>query len=191
MSKQAIIDKILSDANDKAGQILASQQAKADEISRAADEDCKLWLKQEEDAASAMTRDSLERAKTVAELDAKKLLLGARAHIIDSVFERALEKLVALDDAAMKKLLLSLLKNADDGDSIVLNARGRELLKKDDIAEFAKKKKLTLSLDESVGDFAGGLILRGNGIDKNLTFEVELALIRDSAVAEIAKQIFD
>ena len=42
-----------------------------------------------------------------------------------------------------------------------------------------------------MGDFAGGLILRGNGIDKNLTFEVELALIRDSAVAEIAKQIFD
>ncbi|HAT83330.1 MAG TPA: V-type ATP synthase subunit E, partial [Clostridiales bacterium] len=40
------------------------------------------------------------------------------------------------------------------------------------------------------GDFDGGLILSENGVDKNFTFEVEVALLKEQTEAKTAKEIF-
>lgn len=191
MSKEAIIKKILDDANAKAEQIAAESRTKAEEISDAARRECEAQLVAAREELEKQSDETLSRAQTVAELDAKRLLLDARLNIIDRVFARALEKLVDLDDKAMKELLLCMLAEAaEDGDEVLLNARGRALLSEDDIKAFAKKRKISLLLIPADGDFSGGLLLRQEGVDKNLTFEDELALLRDRKEAEIAKQIF-
>ena len=79
------------------------------------------------------TDEALARSRTVAELDAKRLLLDAKLGILDRVFERALEKLIALDDDAMKELLFGMLSYAEDGDEVILNERGRALISKADV----------------------------------------------------------
>ena len=57
-------------------------------------------------------------------------------------------------------------------------------------AEFAKKKGINLTLSDKFGDFDGGLILSENGVDKNFTFEVEVALLKEQTEAKTAKEIF-
>lgn len=57
------------------------------------------------------------------------------------------------------------------------------------LKEMAGDKGITLTLAKISGDF-DGMILSGNGVDKNLTFEVEIALLREELETQIAKEIF-
>ncbi len=189
MSKQAIIDKINADASDKAQQIVAEQQAKADEISAQVTKECEDLLAAQKKALDENAALALERSRTVAQLDARKIVIGARKELVDRVFARALEKLNELDAKTAKKLLLGMLKAAEDGDSVLLGSESRKALSDEDIAAFAKKKGVKLQIDDGEPGFEGGMILSGGGIDKNLTFEVELELMRDECEAEIAAQI--
>lgn len=190
MSKEAIINKIKTDAQQKADAIIAEQQEKANAILSAAQSECEQKLLDARKEIEEQEYEALSRANTVAQLDAKRLLLDARLEILDRVFDRALEKLTELDDAAMRKLLMSMLSAAEDGDEVLLNPRGKALISQKDIKAYAEKRKISLSLADGEGDFAGGLVLRQDGIDKNLTFEVELALLRSREETKIAKQIF-
>ena len=189
MSKEAIIKKITDDANAKADKLTEESKAKAEAILADARKECDEQLVAAREELERALGETLARSETVAELDSKRLLLDARLKILDRVFARALEKLVALDDKKMKSLLLSMLSAAENGDEVVLNERGKKLLG-EDVKEYAKKRKLSLTLSDEAGDFAGGVVLRQGGIEKNLTFESELSLLREREESNLAKQIF-
>lgn len=190
MSKEAIVEKIISDGQKKVDAILKEAREKADEILAEAAGECKSYYDQSVYDTNTMVDDIIARGKTVAELDAKKLQLGAKAKILDAVFSGALEKLRSLDKKAYKGLLLSMLSNAEDGDEVIISARENNILTAADIKEYAAKRGIKLSLAKELGDFDGGLMLRGKGIDKNFTFEVEVALLRDEIEMDIAKELF-
>ncbi len=191
MSKQAIIDKILEDAKEKADAIVQENRQKADAIVAAATEDRKRMLDEAEAAAIREANETIARSQTVAGLDAGKLSLGAKRELLDRIFSRALEKLAELDDKTMKALLLSMLTGAaEDGDVVILNARGHELITQEAADKQLAKRKIKVTISPEVGEFAGGMILSGGGADKNLTFESELAALRDRSEADIAKEIF-
>ena len=54
----------------------------------------------------------------------------------------------------------------------------------------AKEKGISLTLSDKLGDFDGGVILSENGVDKNFTFEIEVALLKEQTEANVAKEIF-
>ncbi|MBR4800467.1 MAG: hypothetical protein IK048_02175 [Clostridia bacterium] len=190
MSKEAIIEKIVSDGRKKADAILGEAREKADEILAETASECKAYYDQSVYDTGKLVDDILSRGKTVAELDAKKLQLGARAKILDEVYSNALEKLRALDKKKYKNLLLKMLDNAEDGDVVIISEREKSILTASDVKEFSEKKKIKLSLAKEFGDFDGGLMLRGNGIDKNFTFDVEIAMLREETEMNIAKELF-
>ncbi len=190
MSKEAIIKKIEDDAAAKAAKITSEGEEKANSILDAARKECEQQLVAARAEIERTTEDTLSRSRTVAELDAKRLLLDAKLNILDRVFARALEKLVALDKDAMRELLFGMLTYAENGDEVILNERGRALISAKDLKAYAQERGVSLKLSKEVGSFEGGLVLRQGGIDKNLTFASELAILRDSEEAEIAKQIF-
>ena len=190
MSKEAIIEKIISDGQKKSDAILSEAREKADEILAVAAGECKGYYDNSVYETNRMVDDILSRGKTVAELDAKKLQLGAKSKILDSVFSMALDKLRSLDKKTYKGLLLSMLKNAEDGDEVVISAREKAILTAKDVKDYADKHGIKLSLAKEFGDFDGGLMLRGKGIDKNFTFEVEIDLLRDEIEMNIAKELF-
>ncbi len=190
MSKEAIIEKIISDGQKKADAILLEARGKADEILANAAGECKTYYDQSVYDMNKQVDDILARGKTVAELDAKKLQLGAKAKILDTVFSSALDKLLALDKKALKELLVGMLQNAEDGDVVIISENEKGILTDNDVKDFASKKGIKLSLSKEFGDFKGGLMLRGKGIDKNFTFEVEIALLRDEIEMNIAKELF-
>ena len=190
MSKEAIVEKIISDGRKKSDAILQEARDKADEILASAAAECKTYYDKSVYETGVLVDDILSRGKTVAELDAKKLQLGAKSKVLDEVFSSALSKLRSLDKKSLKALLLGMLENAEDGDVVIISASEKDVLTEKDVKEFAAKKGIKLTLSKEFGDFDGGLTLRGKGIDKNFTFEVEIALLRAEMEMDIAKELF-
>ena len=190
MSKEAIIDKILSDANLKGDAIIGEANGKADEIISLAAKQCKDYLYQSKTEIDRLTLEIDERSRSVAELDARKLLLAAKAQVLDSVYAKTLEKLRNLDKEQYSALIFSMLENAKDGDVVTVSEREKDMVTKESLADFAKKKGISLTLADKFGDFDGGVIISENGVDNNFTLEVEVALLREQTETKIAKEIF-
>lgn len=190
MSKEAIIDKILSDANLKADAVIGDANAKADEIISLAAEQCKSYLYQSKAETDKMALDVDSRSRSVAELDARKLQLAAKTKVLDSVYASVLDKLRNLDKERYSALIFAMLDNAKDGDVVTVSEREKDIVTKQSLDEFANKKGITLTLCEKTGDFDGGVVISENGVDKNFTFEVETALLREQTETKVAKEIF-
>lgn len=190
MSKEAIIDKILSDANLKGDAIIGEANEKANEIISLAANQCKDYLYKSKTEIDRLTLEIDERSRSVAELDARKLLLAAKAQVLDSVYAKTLEKLRNLDKEQYSALIFSMLENAKDGDVVTVSEREKDIVTKESLADFAKKKGISLTLADRFGDFDGGVIISENGVDNNFTLEVEVALLREQTETKIAKEIF-
>ncbi len=190
MSKQAIIDKIISDAEIIANGIIEEASAKVDEIMSAAAADCYRYVYDAKHEQDVLKKDIAQRSDTVAQLDSRKLVLVAKAKVIDEVFATALEKARNLPKEKYKKLIFGMLESAQDGDVITISEREKGIVTEASIKELATKKKIKLTLNKELGDFDGGIILSNNGIDKNMTLEVEIASIRDEYEAKVAKELF-
>lgn len=190
MSKEAIIDKILSDANLKGDAIIGEANEKANEIISLAANQCKDYLYKSKTEIDRLTLEIDERSRSVAELDARKLLLAAKSQVLDSVYAKTLEKLRNLNKEQYSALIFSMLKNAKDGDVVTVSEREKDIVTKESLADFAKKKGISLTLADKFGDFDGGVIISENGVDNNFTLEVEVALLREQTETKIAKEIF-
>lgn len=190
MSKEAIIDKILSDANLKGDAIIGEANEKANEIISLAANQCKDYLYKSKTEIDRLTLEIDERSRSVAELDARKLLLAAKSQVLDSVYAKTLEKLRNLNKEQYSALIFSMLENAKDGDVVTVSEREKDIVTKESLADFAKKKGISLTLADKFGDFDGGVIISENGVDNNFTLEVEVALLREQTETKIAKEIF-
>lgn len=127
MSKEAIIDKILSDANLKGDAIIGEANGKADEIISLAAKQCKDYLYQSKTEIDRLTLEIDERSRSVAELDARKLLLAAKTQVLDDVYAKTLEKLRNLDKEQYGALIFAMLENAKDGDVVIISKEKRIL----------------------------------------------------------------
>lgn len=190
MSKEAIIDKILSDANLKGDAIIGEANGKADEIISLAAKQCKDYLYQSKTEIDRLTLEIDERSRSVAELDARKLMLAAKTQVLDSVYAKTLEKLRNLDKEQYGALIFAMLENAKDGDVVVISKREKDIVTKQSLADFAKKKGIKLTLADKFGDFDGGVIISENGVDNNFTLDVEVSILREQTETKIAKEIF-
>ena len=189
MSKESIVQKILSDAEIRANSFIEEQTAKAEEILAAADKQCEAYRSSFSSETDRMVFDLEARGKSVAELEVRKLMLASKAKLLDGVFARATELVKSLDSDTQKKLLLGMLEAAEDGDVITLGNAQKDMLTSGDIEEYAKEKGIHLSLSENFGDF-DGMVISGKGVDKNLTFDVEISLLREEVETQIAKELF-
>ncbi len=190
MSKEAIIDKILSDANLKGDAIIGEANGKADEIISLAAKQCKDYLYQSKTEIDRLTLEIDERSRSVAELDARKLLLAAKTQVLDDVYAKTLEKLRNLDKEQYGALIFAMLENAKDGDVVIVSEREKDIVTKQSLADFAKKKGIKLTLADKFGDFDGGVIISENGVDNNFTLDVEVSILREQTETKIAKEIF-
>lgn len=189
--QQKIIDKILSDAKHDAGEMLSEALKKAEALvaAKQAEVDAEYDISVEE--ARKAGEEVVRRRLTVADLEVKKLLLSAKKQAVDEAFEESLKKLLALPKEEYAALVESMIASAaDDGDVVVISENDKNVLTKAFFDKISAKigKKLTLS--DTFGNFRGGVMLLGKGVDKNLTFESELALLRDEVEPEVAKIMF-
>ena len=188
--KEAIIEKIISDATVRGEAVIDDAKFKATEIENAAKAVCASMADNAEKERAAAVNDVLTRSKTVAELDAKKLLFDAKNQVVALTFETALNKVKNLPKEKYAKLVMGMLSMAEDGDVVTISKREKDVLTEAVIKEFAAKKKIKLTLNKEFGEFDGGIILSGSGVDKNLTFETEFQLLKDELEETVAKKLF-
>lgn len=187
--KEAIIAKIMADAQRKANSTLEEGSKKALEIISVAHNDAKIY-KDKHMAESYVERDEIVKRKiTVANLEVKKSLLKVKKTMIDKAFDEALVEIKKEKDAYLA-LIERMLSFAEDGDVVTIAESDKNVVKKTWVTERAKKLGKIITVNKEYGNFAGGIILSGSGSDKNLTLEVELDSVRDIYEPQIAELIF-
>lgn len=188
--KEAIINRILSDAKADAKALLDEAQKKADKLISSATEQCEKLRADFEGDKARIHDEILFRSSVVSTLDAQKHVLQAKNLLISLTFEKVLDKLKALDSKVYDELLSKMLELASDGDIVTVSGKDKKFLTKDKLASFITKNKIKLSLSKDSGDFAGGVVLSNGGVDKNITFETEIAQLREEYEEVVAKMLF-
>ena len=188
MSKEAILERIISDAQAAADATVAEAEGRAAEIIAEAE----ARAARDRQGTSAIIA---ERSKAIAEgkaaaarLDAAKVMLAAKRGVIDAVYARALEKLKALPQKDAVRLAEGLLLSyAEDGDELVFATNFAD---KAQVLKLAVVAEKNLKNSGKTADIDGGLILIGKNSDKDLSYGALLALDREERQAEIAAKLF-
>ena len=189
---EAIINKIIADAKAKAEQILEQASVDSQQVLDNAKLECEQNSKALASKKQSIIDETISRRKTVADLDVKKIVLKAKKDAIDKAFVLAKEELVNLPSADYLKLVSSMIETfVEDGDVVTISAKDKDIITDNLVKDIASKKGVKLTLSKEYGDFTGGVILSNNGIDKNLTFDVELKVLREELETTIASMIFD
>ena len=190
MAESKIIDKILSDSKERANNIVAEAQLKAKNIVDSAKLEAKAYssktLKKLDEERDAI----ITRRETVANLEARKIELGAKQRVIDEVFKRALSRLSELPEKEYQDLIVGMLEYAEDGDIVTVNKSCKSMLPKVFFTSYSKLKGIKLGYNTQGGSFEGGMILSNGKIDKNFTFEAELDELRAKLLPEIVAKLF-
>lgn len=188
----AIINKILTDARSKADQILTDAKIDAEAVLYDTTAECDKVLQENLAKKQDIVDETIRRKKTVAELDVKKIVLKAKKDAIDDAFQVAKAELVGMDKKKYVALVLNMISEyAEDGDEVIIAEKDAKVLTKAQIDKIAKAKNISLNLSKEYGNFTCGAILKSKGMDKNLTFDVELKVLREEMETEIANMIFN
>ena len=189
MGKEEIIERILSDAEAEAEGIIAAANESAEGIIAAATAKAQKESAETEEECYARSKRISEGKAAEARLDSAKILLAEKRRVIDVIYERALQKLVALNERDSLRLLERLLTdNAEEGDEIVL-AENFAYEKGAKALPVVKEKKLVFSAERV--KLSGGCILHGKLSDKDLSYASLLSADKDEHQAEIAIKLFN
>ncbi|MBO4251400.1 MAG: hypothetical protein J5911_01925 [Clostridia bacterium] len=187
--KEAIIAKIIADAENKAQEIVHAAETYAVSVKEQADAWAKNYSAEQENALKNEIAEMVARRKIVAELDVKKVVLKAKQDAIDEVYARAERKLCKADKKTYLSIVLQKIEEfADDGDEVVLSQDG--VLSEKDISESEVFKNKKLSVSKTIGKFVGGVMLVGKVSDKNLTFNEIIRAEKEKNAPIIAKKLF-
>lgn len=188
MSKEAIVERILSDAEAEAQAIVREAEEKAAQI--AAENAARIEKLRVEAEAEVSERGERIRAgkEATARLDGAKILLAEKRRAIDAVYERALDELVGLNEKDFLSLTERLLnKYAEEGDEIVFAKLYGYI---DAVKKFPVFTERKLKISDERANVQGGFILRGKKADRDLSFPSLLNEDREKYQSEIAQELF-
>ncbi len=187
--KDAIIEKIRSDAQDVMTGLSEDANKKGMEIIHVAQNDAKIYAEKQMTESYAERDEIIRRRITVANLEVKKIILAAKQKVIKDAFEKAADAIRA-DKKRYEKMLAGMVQCADDGDVITFSEKDKGLVTDAWFASVIKKMDKKPKKSDTYGDFSGGILIAGKGSDKNFTLEVELSGVREDYEPQIAKLLF-
>jgi len=185
--KSKIIERILSDADSKCAEISAAAQLRAEQAVAQADSK----IAQEKQALTErlqnQAQDIVKNKLANAALDARKYKLECKQNLIASCYDKALERLVKSTDAEYKKIISDLLnKFAEDGESVCIADKDADVITQ----RFLDGVGKDLTLSDKRINATGGVVIEGNGYDKDLTFEALVSYAKADTEATVAELLF-
>lgn len=186
---EKIIQKILSEADEKISEItLKSNAIVEDKISKA-NEWAKDYTTAQTELLEKETLEILSRRLTVADLDVRKAILEAKSKVIENAFSLALEKLLALSKkeylSFVEKLLID---NSEEGDEVLLSSDG--VILDNDIKGLKVYSDRKLKTATITHNGKGGVYLVGKNADKDLTFLAVLDNAKGELISKVAISLF-
>jgi len=188
MSKEALVERIISDAQEAAVAQIDAANRRAEEIISEAARRAERNKAGAEAEASARAKAIIDGKAAAARLDAAKITLAEKRRVLDEIYERAKQKLFSLDKTTAVKLSDRLLKEyAEEGDTVVFNT-GFPYIKEVSALPVIKEKKL--AIQPKTADIGGGFVLYGKKSDKDLSYAALIAADREEYQASLAAKVF-
>ena len=184
MSIENILEKILSHANEEAEKTLEQAREKADQIRKEAQETGKRILEEAEKKGKEEAKLLKSRRISVAELEVRKMRLGAKQQAIAKAFDLEKEEYVPFLVKALKETGIDeaeLLMNERDRDAV-----GQKVL--DVVNDPEKPARLTLSKDTIQAK--GGFVLRRGLVEINSTLETLIDGVKEEVTPEVVEALF-
>lgn len=192
---QAIVEKILSDAQEEARVIKAEARKEKRKILAEAEKEAKNLkeeLVKEGKKKVDLEAEGLVREKKI-ELNKKRLKF--KREKLEKVFAAALKKLLNLPEEKKKKIVHSMvLKLAEGGEEIIVAREERPIYQGSFLAqlnkELQKSGRQPLSLSKEDRGLKGGFILKKGNFELNASFEVLFNYLAEREVQKITKVLF-
>lgn len=188
MSKEQVVERILSDAKAEADEIVQAARGQAEQILADAAARCDALKRETEADVAAYRQAAMEKKQAAARLESAKIVLREKRKVIDYIYAQALSRLRSLEKEDALRLAERLLTAyAETGDEIFFAENYRfeqEVL----ALPVAKEKQLKAGGERLAID--GGFCLKGKVSDKNLSYSALLAADREEFQAAVAKDIF-
>ena len=187
--REAIINKILSDAEEKAAAYRADAEQKNAASLENAGRQAALYLGRGRKALAAEAEELVARRKTVAALDGRKRLLAAKRGVLEEAFTLAVKSACAFPKKKYLAVLCALLDRfAEEGDSVELCAEAPVTEKELTACKAFTEKKLVFA--GKTGRFEGGMRLENAVCVKDLSFRALLEAARSGLERGIADALF-
>ncbi|HON33806.1 MAG: V-type ATP synthase subunit E [Thermovirgaceae bacterium] len=191
MSLADIKAKIETDARNEAKEILGQYRAQADEILAGARRESEMLGKKLQERISHEEGEVRKRKAIVADLEVRKLMLGAKRELVDLVYKKAMEILSSLPRDRYVGFMTKLLGSPEvSGDEEVFLCKGERTLDQKWLDEVNAQKKSNLTLSQERVHGSGGFVLRKGRIDINCTWDVLLSRVREDMEAEVVDRLF-
>ena len=189
--KEAIIDSIISSAENSAAALLSQANNERKELlekNRLEEERKKAEIldKAREEAAL-----SVSRKVSVAQLEKSKTLLAAKQELLSRVYEESVTKILNMTDNIYREFIGGFIDAyAEDGDVVSVSERDAKRLNKEWLDAAAEKKGISLTLSDKSHDGRGGIVLSGKNCDKNLVLDTMASNIKGKTEAKVSDILF-
>lgn len=191
MSLAQITEKIRSDAQKEADNILAKAKAKTELITQRAGEEV-------DSIKSGFIRrfeverpEIFRRREIVANLDVKKMMLQSSRNLIQDVYDLSLEKMKMIDKADYVKLCEALLKCATATKNEEIEVSSEEkYLDQAWLDGFNKENGTNLVFSEKKLDIAGGFILTRGKISTNCSWDMLVQIMKEKQESDVVERLF-
>ena len=191
MSLADIKSKIEADAMNEAEEILGQFRAQADGILSEAKQESEKIDQKLQERIHYEENEVRKRKAIVADLEVRKLILGARRELIDLTFSKALDVLSSMPKKKYVAFMTKLLESPEvSGDEEIFLCRGEKLLDGEWLDEVNVRRKFNLILSQERIPGTGGFVLRKGRIDINCTWDVLLGWIKKDLEAEVVERLF-
>lgn len=182
--KENIINKILSDADAKCADILATARAQAQAIIDEAEQTITSDREALTERLQSATAERKRNRMATAELDAKKYALLRKQQLITRCYELAYEKLLKMSDGDRLNLIGTLIeKYAETGETVYVTQADSKSVTQIWLNGFEKQLKLGKKYIRA----DGGIVLEGAGYEKNLTLASVIKYLREQTENKVAE----
>jgi len=191
VQENIVVEKIIADAKAKAEALLADTA----KTSAAQFDAVKAELKEvRAEAVKKATGKALDANKhrlLLSNIDVKRNELNFKSELTGFAFDLAKQDILKLNDKKYLEVIKAIiLKNANNGDVIIVSKHDEKRITSTFVAEAAKAGKIKLGYSV-VSDFKGGIKIMGKTFDRDFTLDNILAELRKKIETQVADILFN
>lgn len=189
MSIEAIKATILESAEAKARDTVAAAEKARDEklaaVTARLEADKRSLAEYLEKESAAV----LQRRLTLARLESRMAALGVRQKLISKAYERAMQEFCSLPSDKYREFFARLVSDAaETGDVVCVGNEDKKTLNAEWLSSVSSRSGIKLAFGQN---FDGrGVVLSGNGADKDLTLPTLIEQAREKTEGAVAEMLF-
>ena len=181
--KENIINKILSDADERCAEIVADAERRAAQTVGAAEEAVKRDREALDGRLQAVLQEKLRNARANAQLDGRKYRLEVRQRLVTECYDEVHRRLAAMNEEDRLDFIGELLsKFAEDGEIVYVTKADSKGVTPAWLKGFDKN----LTLGSKYIRAEGGVVLEGDGYEKDLTVASVVRYLREKTEGAVA-----